>query len=52
MCIVTNNLEIDLSEITERDDLGLENMPVSLVFAGEYETYYKVQDQQKEVMKF
>lgn len=44
MCIVTNNLEIDLSEITERDDLGLENMPVSLVFAGEYETYYQVFD--------
>lgn len=41
MVIVAKGLEIDIDEILDRDDLGFDDMPVSMLFAGEDETYWK-----------
>jgi len=32
--------EFDLSALTEKDDLSLDDIPISLLFAGDYDTYW------------
>ena len=40
--LVTHGLEVDFSELLDRDDLGFDDMPISMLFAGETETYHAV----------
>lgn len=38
--MVAKGLELDLNELLDRDDLGFEDLPISMLFAGENETYW------------
>lgn len=40
MVLVAKGLEMDFSELIDRDDLGFDDMPVSMLFAGEDNTYW------------
>ena len=39
--LVAYGLEMDLSSLLDRDDLGFDDIPISMLFAGENETYWK-----------
>lgn len=39
--IVAKGLEIDMDSIMDRDDLSFDDLPISMLFAGEDETYWK-----------
>lgn len=39
--LVAKGLEMDLSALLDRDDLGFDDMPISMLFAGEDETYWE-----------
>ena len=41
MVLVAKGLEMDITKLLDRDDLGFDDMPVSMLFAGEDETYWK-----------
>ena len=38
--LVAKGLEMDLSAIADRDDLGFDDLPISMLFAGEADTYW------------
>lgn len=38
--MVAKGLEMDFTELLDRDDLGFDDMPISMLFAGEDETYW------------
>lgn len=40
MALVAKGLEMDLSELMERDDLSFDDLPISMLFAGEEGTYH------------
>ncbi|MCQ2591248.1 MAG: FtsX-like permease family protein [Treponema sp.] len=40
MVMVAKGLEMDVSKLIDRDDLGFDDMPVSMLFAGEEESYW------------
>lgn len=42
--MVSKGVEVDLSAFTERDDLGFDDLPISMLFAGEFDTYWDVFD--------
>ena len=39
--VEASNGEVDLSVITQKDDVSLDDIPISMLFAGEDETYWK-----------
>jgi len=41
MVMVAKGLEMDMNDLIDRDDLGFDDMPVSMLFAGEDETYWQ-----------
>lgn len=38
--MVSKGLEVDLSAFTENDDLGFDDLPISMLFAGEQNSYW------------
>lgn len=42
MVMVAKGLEMDMTELAERDDLTFDDLPISMLFAGENETYHQV----------
>ena len=40
-CLAAKGLEMDFSDFLDRDDLGFDDMPISMLFAGENETYWQ-----------
>ena len=38
--LVAYGVEMDLSNLTDRDDLGFDDLPISMLFAGETDTYW------------
>ena len=38
--LVAYGVEMDLSNLTDRDDLGFDDLPISMLFAGENNTYW------------
>ena len=38
--LVAYGVEMDLSDLTDRDDLGFDDLPISMLFAGENNTYW------------
>lgn len=41
MVLVAKGLEMDLTDLVERDDLSFDDLPVSMLFAGEEGTYHQ-----------
>ena len=41
MVMVAKGVEMDMSELVNRDDLTFDDLPVSMLFSGENETYWK-----------
>jgi len=39
--LVAYGVEMDLSNLSERDDLGFDDLPISMLFAGEDESYWQ-----------
>lgn len=42
MVMVAKGVEMDITELAERDDLTFDDLPISMLFAGENETYHQV----------
>lgn len=42
MVMVAKGVEMDMTELAERDDLTFDDLPISMLFAGENETYHQV----------
>lgn len=40
--ILSKGVELDLSALTENDDLGIMDLPISMLFAGEEDSYWKL----------
>ena len=38
--LVAYGVEMDLSDLSDRDDLGFDDLPISMLFAGETDTYW------------
>ena len=38
--LVAYGVEMDLSDLADRDDLGFDDLPISMLFAGENDTYW------------
>lgn len=38
--VAASGLEVDLSDLADRDDLGFDDLPISMLFAGENGTYW------------
>jgi len=41
MVMVAKGIEMDMDDLMDRDDLGFDDMPISMLFAGENETYWQ-----------
>lgn len=41
MCLVSVDQEVDVMDLLDRDDLGFDDMPISMLFAGEDGSYWE-----------